>query len=329
MLILAGVLGAIAAGAAFELLGNDEDGSEEKDADEGLAQERRDDDVPDLALLDAGRDQVAPEVELPAEDVPPPEDVLPADAVPSGPGTPLGEVITGSGAVSGGTGDDVITGSDAIDDLAGGAGNDTLSGRGEDDWIYGDDAREAWGDDQLDGGDGQDTLAGNGGNDLLMGGEGDDRMFGGEGDDTLQGDAGDDWLDGASGDDLLAGGAGNDDLAGGSGADTLDGGAGADSLHGGAGDDLLIGSAGDVLDGNEGDDTFRLSYDNDEGVALIADYAKGDQIEIAVHHPQAELSISHDADGAAVLAIDGQPVAKVLDAPGLSLADIVLLRPAS
>ena len=152
-------------------------------------------------------------------------------------------------------------------------------------------------------------------------------MFGGEGEDTLQGDAGDDWLDGASGDDSLVGGAGNDDLAGGLGADTLAGGAGADSLHGGAGDDQLAGGAGDVLDGNEGDDTFLVSYDEEEGMALITDYAKGDQIEIALNHPEAELSVSHDVDGAAILLIDGQAVAKVMDAPGLSLADVVLHRP--
>ena len=317
MLILAGVLGALAAGAAFEVLSSSEDTN-----DDGLGQDEDGDltppevtDAPDPAeaQLSAGEDA--------AEDDP--------ASVVTAPAGPVGEVINGSGTLSGGTGDDAVTGSDGIDDLAGGAGNDTLSGMGEDDWIYGDDAREAWGDDQLDGGAGRDTLAGNGGNDVLLGGAGDDRMFGGEGEDTLQGGEGDDWLDGASGDDRLAGDAGDDDLAGGLGNDTLDGGAGADSLHGGAGNDVLAGSAGDVLDGNDGDDTFLISYSNDDGVATITDFAKGDRIEIAVEDPKAELSLGQDIDGSTMLLIDGQAVAKVLNGAGLGLADITLLRPAS
>ena len=154
MLILAGVLGAIAAGAALEVFS----GGDDEPSSDSLAQEGSDD-LTDQAVPDPDSTQISTE-----------EDASTDDTTSEG-GSPLGEVITGSGVVSGGTGDDTVTGSDEIDDLAGGAGNDTLSGLGEDDWIYGDDARDAWGDDQLDGGAGQDTLAGNGGNDLLMGGE--------------------------------------------------------------------------------------------------------------------------------------------------------------
>lgn len=307
MLILASVLGALAAGAALDALS----GGEDETGGEGLAQEAEDEVArPDLqdglgALTEAETDG--------------------GDAAEAS--SPLGEVIKGGGLLAGGTGDDQVTGSDGVDDLAGGAGNDTLAGLGGDDWIFGDDARFAWGDDDLAGGGGSDTMAGNGGDDLLDGGAGDDRMVGGEGDDTLDGAEGNDWLDGASGDDVLRGGDGDDDLAGGLGDDTLTGGAGADSLHGGAGNDVLAGSAGDVLDGNEGDDRFVVSYGNEDGVALITDYAEGDRIEIAVTEPEAQLSVSHDLDGSATLLIDGHPVAKVMGGSGLALADIVLLRP--
>ena len=129
------------------------------------------------------------------------------------------------------------------------------------------------------------------------------------------------------GDDVLDGGVGNDVLAGGLGHDTLTGGEGADSLQGGEGDDLLIGGAGDVLAGHAGDDTYLVVYGEEEGVAQITDYAAGDQIEIAVPHPDSELTINHDPDGSTTLLIDGQPVARLAGGAGLTLGDIILHRP--
>ena len=290
MFILAGMLGALAAGFAAGLLG---DGDDNVDVDE------------------------APE----GDDIPKPD----ADPQVQNEGTsPLDMIVNGAGELLGGDGDDVMTGSAGRDDLTGGDGDDTLYGMGDDDWLFGDDAPGAAGDDLLFGGEGDDTLVGNGGSDRLFGGLDDDKLFGGDGDDTLQGGAGHDELMGSAGDDVLFGGEGDDDLTGGLGDDVLSGGKGADFVHGGAGDDTLFGSGDDWLDGNDGDDLFSLDPDKDR-VTSIGDFTDGDRIEIAVDHPGAVLTITHDADGNATLLIDGAAVARVMNAEYLTEADITLI----
>jgi len=88
-------------------------------------------------------------------------------------------------------GNDVITGSGL---LIGGDGNDSITGSAGDDTLYGDDifGGLAAGNDTLIGGGGHDDLNGGGGNDSLVGEAGDDYLNGGDGADTMLGGTGDD-----------------------------------------------------------------------------------------------------------------------------------------
>jgi hypothetical protein len=102
---------------------------------------------------------------------------------------------------------------------------------------------------------------------------------GGNGEDTLAGTASSEVITGGNGDDRLDGQAGSDALDGGNGQDTLLGGAGIDTVVGGNGDDTLIGGGGDDhLAGGAGADRFIFS--GDFGHDIIADFAKGDVIQL-------------------------------------------------
>ncbi|SDY72763.1 calcium-binding protein [Citreimonas salinaria] len=160
----------------------------------------------------------------------------------------------------------ILEGENGDDSMAGGGGHDVLGGHDGDDvlaGLQGDDSLVGGdGADWLDGGADDDTLHGQAGDDRLDGGEGDDALFGHHGDDALRGGAGEDELQGGLGYDWLAGGAGNDAIHGREGDDTLMGGQGSDTLMGGNGDDLLSGldegeaPAVDYLNGHDGDDTL-------------------------------------------------------------------------
>ncbi|WP_162419773.1 calcium-binding protein [Microvirga brassicacearum] len=163
-------------------------------------------------------------------------------------GTESDDLLSGSGWLSGGAGNDSLTGGAESDMLSGGDGNDILVGGAGADHLNGGagfdiaayenatsgvsvsliDGTELSGDrllsieglsgssynDQLLGDSADNMLLGNGGNDLLDGGDGADVLHGGEGDDTLVG---------GNGDDRLIAGIGNNILRGGAGADALDG----------------------------------------------------------------------------------------------------------
>ena len=87
------------------------------------------------------------------------------------------------------------------------------------------------------------TFAAAGSADLISGGAGDDMIWGGAGDDTLYGDL--------PADTSIFG------------LDLGSAGAGADTLWGGAGNDTLIGGGGaDILEGEDGDDWFKLGDDD-------------------------------------------------------------------
>ena len=163
--------------------------------------------------------------------------------------------------VNGGDGDDIITGGDGDDTLSGGNGNDlfkTSTGAL---------------------GDGADTYAGNAGADKIdYSGRTADLIVAMDGTTTSgQGVAG---VEG----DLVA--ADIEDLIGGTGNDTLSGNNGPNNIKGGAGNDILWGGAGgtcltdvDLLDGEAGNDTFKMTNTADCGDALtgglgtdIADY---------------------------------------------------------
>ncbi|WP_258553402.1 calcium-binding protein [Paracoccus pantotrophus] len=182
----------------------------------------------------------------------------------------------------------------------GSEGSDWLAGGDGDDWIYGDGDYGPGGDDSIEGGAGDDYLAGQGGNDTLHGGPGDDTIFGGEGDDLLT--AGD-------GDDLLWAGFGNDTLIAGGGEDDLDGGDGEDLF--------LLDAPGGDLD------------DPGETLPVIADFDRHlDRIELRYHGDGADpvVALEREADGSAVIRVDGVAVGRVLQAEGLRAADIALTR---
>ena len=217
-------------------------------------------------------------------------------------GGPGDDRLAGDGTLSGGDGDDVLAGGEGPDLLDGGTGRDEISGGGGDDTASyagraepvhldldgeADDGADGEGDrigpdvERLAGGDGDDVLAGDERDNWLIGGPGRDRLEGGAGADELNGGPGDDSIDGGAGRDFVLAGGGADQVSGGPGPDLLDGDIdsdgpyepGPDSVDGGPGDDRIFGRGGaDVLTGGPGKDT-----------------------------------IEGEADGATVLARDGEP----------------------
>ena len=199
--------------------------------------------------------------------------------------------------------------------------------------------RGGFGDDLLLGGAGDDTLTGGPGNDVLAavaganalnGGTGDDILIGGAGNDTLVGGWGDDLLIARGGSNVLMGGAGNDILIGGIGG--LDGHGGQNFLNGGDGDDLLVGGGHDVLHGGPGADRFVLGDWIGPGESVtIMDYTPGaDRIQLLINpdfHPDPALSVHPDPDDPAhaLIALDGEQIARVLNAADLRAEDIDLI----
>ena len=180
-------------------------------------------------------------------------------------------VLTSSGKINAGGGNDRVQGSSETDIINGGAGRDTLQGKGGNDKINGgagddivrggvgrDTLNGNGGADKIDGGAGNDIIRGGGGADELKGNGGADRMIGGARNDTLKGGAGDDTLKGGSGADTAVGGGGDDALLLGRGNDLGKGGGGGDVIRGGNGDDRMFGNGGgDLLDGGKGQDYYR------------------------------------------------------------------------
>ncbi len=202
------------------------------------------------------------------------------------------DVLTSSGSLFGGEGNDVLTGGDEgpgykgsgppPDLLVGGPGDDVLHGGGGDDVLRGDGAAASsgpaaatdagGGNDAIDGGVGEDTVLYDGRSagvrlDLAddagsYGAQGErDRLIalehatGGDGDDVLLGNESRNRMEGGAGDDRIVGRDGWDRLFGGAGADVLDGRAGSDDLDGGPGRDTLRGGIGDddLVAGSDGD----------------------------------------------------------------------------
>jgi uncharacterized delta-60 repeat protein len=195
----------------------------------------------------------------------------------------------GSGAVTGGSGNDTLAG---IENATGSAFNDTITGSSGANFIDG-----GLGDDVLDGGAGFDTagygsatagvaanlgtgvVTGGGGNDTIAGFEGvsgsafDDTLAGGGANENFNGGQGNDAIDGGAGSDLAGywdatagvtanlvtglatGGAGNDTLAN---IENLSGSTFNDSLTGNGGANVILGDAGnDTIDGGGGNDFLR------------------------------------------------------------------------
>lgn len=223
-------------------------------------------------------------------------------------------------------GDDTIAGADGRDHMYGGAGHDKISGGSGDDGLHGED-----GNDQLDGGDSRDTVFGGDGHDTVYGGAGADSLSGGLGDDNITGGSGDDTLRGDHGDDVLRGGVGTDNIGGGKGDDWLDGGDDEtlDYLDGGEGDDTVLGGQYDVMTGGGGEDLFSVTLSTDPAApAQIMDYTIEDDTLVLTYDADLieapEITVAEDSTtpGLMHVQLDGQDVALVHNAAGLSVADI-------
>ncbi|MES0862263.1 calcium-binding protein [Ruegeria sp. SCPT10] len=330
-MFLAGLIGLAAVGGAAYAM-SDVLTSEEDERDEDEPQDNIADDISEGEFLEVG------------ENVDPPatEDI---------PDISIGTVISEH------LGDLVIAGTDGVDEINGQDGNDQINGYGDDDLING-----GCGDDVLHGGDGQDVISGGHGEDTLHGEDGDDLLFGNQGDDLLAGHFGDDDLDGGAGDDTLYGGHGDDSLAGdkgddalhgGYGDDRLTGGAGQDTLFGGDGDDLLLGrddggfDQTDFLNGGDGEDTI-VAHTSDvanggngaddivlsseaEDVTIMGFEPGEDKLFITWEdqtNPDIQIEQNEDTPNLTRIVVDGEEVAQVFGAKGISLDDIQLITEA-
>lgn len=282
------------------------------------------------------------------------EDPIEPDATSPGEGDVVSDT-DGNLIIEEQDGVDILTGQDGNDQINGFAGDDQINGGAGNDILHGD-----VGADVMTGGEGQDILHGEDGNDTLLGGAGEDALFGhmgdddldgGEGDDRLHGGQGADHLEGGEGDDALQGGGGDDFLTGGAGQDTLFGGDGddvligthdetgalsSDFLNGGEGDDFILAGEGDIVTGGEGTDTIALGPETDEDSdsepVTIVDFAVGqDKLLVTWDNPtdpQIDIRQDDDQDNLTKVLVNGQEIARLLGAEGLSEADIQLVSEA-
>ncbi|MDO9442132.1 MAG: peroxidase family protein [Beijerinckiaceae bacterium] len=202
--------------------------------------------------------------------------------------------FAGDDVVTAGAGDDTVLAGEGADFVRAGAGRDMVFAGAGDDMVYADD-----GADMVYGEAGHDRVFAGAGNDLVDAGAGDDTVFGGAGNDMFIASIGDgvdtyfgDDQDGAAGVDTLDMSAilanATVDLGTGSRGSASSAQSGTDILWSvenvitGAGDDIITAGIGvNVLDGGDGDDTFRF-----ESVAAIngdriLGFEPGDKIDLA------------------------------------------------
>lgn len=322
MLLLAGVLGLVAAGTAamFDLTGTET----EKDDEEarGARPEPTEDETP------VPLETFLKNSEIGAGDF--------DDTLSGGKGADVIEGQAGDDQIGGYGGDDSLSGGEGNDDLHGMEGDDTLSGDAGEDTLNG-----QYGKDVLRGGEGSDSLAGHGDIDHIAGGAGDDKLNGGMGDDRLSGDAGDDAILGGLDDDTLIGGMGKDTLMGGQGDDLVDGIAdeanGADPanhdfLNGGAGDDQIVAGSGDTVTGGDGADTIFTGdwIDDDDLASRIVDFKVEEDTLVLVYddavgaQPEITLGAHPQDEDVMQVFMDGIAVAEVENAGDLTVDDIML-----
>ena len=201
-------------------------------------------------------------------------------------GTNGDDVMTASGFLCGGSGDDTLTGGATGDILDGGMENDRLSGKGGPDVLFGGDetlSAPTAVNDRLEGGEATDHLFAGEGNDVLAGGGGTDLVFGDAGNDDIEGDLATadpkkDFLHGGPGNDTMAGGPGPDELFGEQGVDTMDGDAGEDTVFGGPDrdvftmcdveEDVVFGGPGNRPGDQHDEGTFDRNRDVVQGVEV-------------------------------------------------------------
>lgn len=186
----------------------------------------------------------------------------------------------------------VIKGTIKAETLIGTAGLDTITGLAGNDLLRG-----LGGNDTLDGGTGEDKLYGGTGDDTYIVDSAADKIFelANEGSDLIK--AGISFALAANIEKLLLTGTGAISGTGNSGANTLTGNGAANVLKGLGGNDVLVGGGGnDVLVGGIGMDTLtggtgfdRFAFDDGDfssktatGADVIADFTKGDKIDLAL-----------------------------------------------
>ncbi|MDR6788105.1 Ca2+-binding RTX toxin-like protein [Sphingomonas sp. BE138] len=182
-----------------------------------------------------------------------------------------------------------------------------------------------------------DTLSGLAGNDWIKGWGGDDKLYGGAGDDRLEGAEGNDYLDGGTGADTLDGGIGNDTYVVDNAGDKVtewytNGQGGIDTVlssidwtlgnnienltltgaaiaaTGNALDNVIRGNAlNNVVTGGAGNDTLyggggadRFVFAQGSGKDVIADFARGDTIDLGAWHFGAAPTVSNVHGGALI-----------------------------
>ncbi len=197
--------------------------------------------------------------------------------------------------LTGGNDNDIIFGLSGFDKIDGGSGDDTIFGDTGKLMLDGSDVKPvpfAGGDaDNIQGGAGLDKIYGGGGGDFIQGGDDADEIYGGSGPDLIFGDNGHlvggvPTLDaGSDGGDNIFGEGEPDKIYGGGGIDQIDGGAGNDFIKGGVDSDLIItNKSSDFLDGEGGSDTYLISFQGGNAVALttVLDTGASTDVDIFV-----------------------------------------------
>lgn len=217
-----------------------------------------------------GNDADDPEAESPVVEAPDTE----AEATETGEGAGA-EVLfgtTGKDALIGGAGRDIIFGNEGNDDIVAGGGADM---------IFGDE-----GDDRIIGQDGDDYINAGAGNDIVFGGDGDDMFVAqtDDGDDVYYGDDGTDTLDMSAITANTTANLGTGFMGRGSVSSEQTGDDiiwSVENIITGSGDDVITASGSvNVMEGGDGDNTFRFNAAEDADGDMIVGFNPGDKLDL-------------------------------------------------
>lgn len=243
-------------------------------------------DLPDAIFSSATVSPVTPAPEEEPVDETPDPDVVPEDppVIDGGDENPDTQPVS---EVAGA----VIFGTDAADNVQSGAGSDTIFGLEADDILFGNAGADMiFGDDGADrifAGNDDDYIDAGAGNDLVFGGAGADIIVAriDDGDDVYHGDDGSDTLDMSAitadivadlGTGFMMRGSVNSEQ---SGRDIL---WNVENIITGSGDDIITASSAvNIMDGGEGQDTFRFMSTADADGDFIHSFAPGDRIDLS------------------------------------------------
>lgn len=168
--------------------------------------------------------------------------------------------------------------------------------------------------DVLTGQDGDDQINGYGADDAIDGGAGNDVLLAGDGADTVSGGAGEDVLFGGDGDDILTGEEEDDAV---------------DFLNGGAGEDTILADSGDIVTGGDGADEIIVTPEAEDEAVTVMDFQPGqDKLFVSwdgAEDPDIQIETDAENENLTHVLIDGQDVAQLLGAEGLTADDIQLI----